>query len=136
MLADPSLNKFDYSFVVKELPKTLEEAYISLILKNGKSPDRCCSYRPIALLNVDWKLLSKILSMRLELFLPTIIGTDQTGFIQSMNSSDNIRHLLNVIYTFKVKSIDGLVLSLDAEKAFDRIEWSYLFFETKTKTKR
>ncbi len=65
--------------------------------------------------------------MRLEKILPTIVGTDQTGFIQGRNSSDNIRHLLNVIYTFKVKSIDGLVLFLDAEKAFDRIEWSYLF---------
>ncbi len=88
----------------------------------------CSSYMPIALLNVDRKLLSKILAMRLENILPKIIGTDQTGFIRGRNSSDNIRHLLNMIYTFKVKSIDGLVLPLDAEKAFDRIEWSYLFF--------
>ncbi len=128
MLADPLLNMFNYSFVVKELPKTLEGAYISLILKNGKSPDMCSSYRPIALLNVDRKLLSKILAMRLENILPKIIGTDQTGFIRGRNSSDNIRRLLNMIYTLKVKSIDGLVLPLDAEKAFDRIEWSYLFF--------
>lgn len=111
---------FNYSFVVKELPKTLGEAYISLILKEGKSPDICSSYRPISLLNVDRKLLSKILAMRLEKILSMIIGIDQTGFIQGRNSSDNIRCLLNVIYSFKVKSIDGLVLSLDAEKAFDR----------------
>jgi len=68
--------------VVKELPKTLREANITLILKRGKNPDLCSSYRPIALLNVDRKLLSKILALRLEKILPTIIGIDQTGFIQ------------------------------------------------------
>lgn len=88
---------FNYSFVVKELPKTLREANISLILKKGKSPDLCSSYRPIALLNVDQKLLSTIVAMRLEKILPTIIGIDQTGFTQGRNSSDNIRHLINVI---------------------------------------
>lgn len=55
----------------------------------------------VALLNIDRKLLSKILAVCIEKILPTIIGTDQTGFIQGRNSSDNIRRLLNVNKSLK-----------------------------------
>lgn len=128
IIVEPLLDMFNHSFITGEFPQTLKEANISLILKKGKCPDLCGSYRPIALLNVDRKLLSKILATRLEIFLPVLIREDQTGFIKGRNSATNVRRLLNAIVAFKQKSIDGLVLSLDAEKAFDRIEWSYLLY--------
>lgn len=49
------------SFATGELPQTLKRANISLVLKKGKVLESCAAYRPIALLKVDRKLLSKIL---------------------------------------------------------------------------
>lgn len=52
---------------------------------------------------------------------------DQTGFIPDRHSFFNIRHLFNIIYADCDQSNDLSVLSLDAEKAFDQLEWPYLF---------
>ncbi len=49
------------------------------------------------LLNVDTKILAKILAIRLESILPTIINPDQTGFVKGRSSAHNVRRLLNII---------------------------------------
>lgn len=77
---------------------------------------------------MDVKILSKVLTRCLESLLPIIINEDQTGFIKGRNSYNNIRRLLNIIQLSEQQQIDSIVLSFDAEKAFDRIEWTYLFF--------
>ena len=69
------------------LPQTLTEASISLILKPDKDPLNCSSYRPISLLNTDYKILAKTLTSRLEKVVPDIISTDQTGFMKDRHSS-------------------------------------------------
>ncbi len=96
------------------------------MLKKDKDPLDCASYRPISLLNCDVKILAKVLASRLEDVLPTVISPDQTGFIKNRQSFFNIRRLLNVVY-FQHQSVPECVVSLDAEKAFDRVEWEYLF---------
>ena len=128
ILLEPMMNMFNHSFDCGTLPPSLREANISLILKKGKCPENCASYRPISLLNADLKILSKILARRLEGLLPILVKEDQTGFIKGRNSYNNIRRLLNIIQLSEQREVDGLVISLDAEKAFDRVEWSYLFF--------
>ena len=128
ILLDPLLSMLNHSYESGILPQSLREANISLILKKGKCPCSCASYRPIALLNSDQKLLSKILALRLEKVLPCIINEDQTGFVKGRSSSDNVRRLLNIIQLTQNCKDPALVLSLDAEKAFDRVEWSYLFY--------
>ncbi len=75
-----------------------------------------------------WKILSKILATQLEDLLPKIIKEDQTGFIKDRNTRNNVRRLLNVIQAFWQTDIDGPVLSLDTEKAFDRLERACLFY--------
>lgn len=131
LLVKPLLAMFNDSFEKRALPKTLTEENISLILKKDKPADVCSSYRPISLLNLDFKILSKILALRLEKILPTIINNDQTGFITGRNSCNNVRRLLNIIQLCQQNNLKGMVVSLDAEKAFDRIEWDFLFFTLK-----
>lgn len=75
------------------LPLSLTQASISLILKRNKDPVFCVSYRPILLLNVDVKLLAKLLAMRLESVLPSVISSDQTGFIKNIHYFSNIRNI-------------------------------------------
>lgn len=104
---------------------SFSEACITLIAKKGKDPTECGSYRPISLLNTDAKILAKVFAHRLENTLPTIISKDQTGFIKGRQSYFNIRRLFNIVYSASEK-VPECVVSLDAEKAFDRVEWVYL----------
>ena len=99
------------------MPPTLSEANISLLLKKDKDPLECSNYRPISLLNVDQKILAKVLASRLQQALSALISTDQTGFMAGRNSSSNTRRLLNIIGSPN-PVLPEVVISLDAEKAF------------------
>uniref|UniRef100_A0A3Q3H395 Reverse transcriptase domain-containing protein n=2 Tax=Kryptolebias marmoratus TaxID=37003 RepID=A0A3Q3H395_KRYMA len=109
------------------IPPSWRHASISLLLKEGKSPLDCSSFRPISLLNVDYKIVAKVLARRLENILPKIINPDQAGFIKMRYGTDNIRRVLNVVQYLNTHKKPAVIVSLDAEKAFDRVEWQFLF---------
>lgn len=119
-------NLFNESLDNGILPPTLRLAAITLILKPGKTPTDCSSYRPISLMGVDTKILCKILAKRLEPHIPTLVHNDQNGFVKSRQGFHNIRRVLNIIHCNNNAKHTAL-LSLDARQAFDRIEWNYLF---------
>lgn len=123
------LKTYNYSFsTAHHLPETMTQANICLILKKNKDSEDPASYRPVSLINVDAKILAKILSLRLESVMTLLVKPDQSGFIKGRNSFHNIRRLLNILQQANIKNIKGLVVSLDSLKAFDRVEWLYLFF--------
>uniref|UniRef100_A0AAR2J8F3 Reverse transcriptase domain-containing protein n=1 Tax=Pygocentrus nattereri TaxID=42514 RepID=A0AAR2J8F3_PYGNA len=120
------LRMFIHSTKLGTLPKTLYAAHISLLLKPGRDKTDLSSYRPIALLNTDLKILSTVLANRLKQYITSIIHPDQTGFIPNRFSFFNVRRLMDIIYhKYHGVSAQG-VLSLDAEKAFDQVEWGYI----------
>lgn len=96
-----------------------------MLHKPGRDPQSCFSYRPISLINADIKIYSTI-AMRLDKFVGKLINLDLTGFLKGRLASD-VRWLLHVITDAKKTGLPGGLLFLDAEKAFDRLEWGYLW---------
>lgn len=111
------------------LPPSFNQACITLLHKKYKGPLDCTSYRPISLLNTDVKVLAKILTHSLEVILPSVISRDQTGFIKRRHLFYVICWLFNILYSSEHADSECLT-SMDAEKAFDRVEWSYFFFKS------
>lgn len=108
-------------------PPTWKEAIISLIPKEGKDRTECGSYRPISILNVDYRIYTSVMARRMEEFLPTLIHNDQTGFIHMRQTHDNIKRTLHIMDHIRQHKVKAMILSLDAEKAFDSVSWQYLY---------
>lgn len=75
----------------------MNTALISLILRKGKDPTLCASWRPLSLIKSDIKLLSEVLTLQLETYLPKLIHPDQNGFVRKHLISDHLHCLLHVV---------------------------------------
>ena len=110
----------------RQLAYTQYLATIVLLYKKGPRPD-IRNWRPIALLNTDYKLLSKIFAERIRTVLPEIIHCDQKGCVSGRYMGENIRLIDDLLFEIENQSPDSIILQLDQEKAFDRVEWDWLF---------
>lgn len=101
---------------------------IVLLPKKAK-PTNMKELRPIALCQVVYKIMAKMLANRLKLVLPSIISETQSAFMPGRLITDNII-IANEIAHFlkgKRKGLEGFVaLKIDIAKAYDKIEWGYL----------
>lgn len=98
-------------------------AAVTLIPKEGKDRTLCSSYRPIAHINADIKVYAKVLATRFKEKMAHLIHPDQVGFVSGRESRDNGVRSLLITEAIKSSGTPGLFLSIDAEKAFDRVDW-------------
>ena len=75
------VDSIDYSYEFGELSNSQKQAIITLIDKKGKDKRMIKNWRPISLINVDTKIISKVLAKRLEKVLPSIIHANQNAFV-------------------------------------------------------
>ncbi len=108
------------------LPQSLCLASITHLQKKDKGPLQCASYRLISVLNADYKITAKVLALQLERVLPSLIHLDQTGFVCGRTSTDSLRRYFNILYHTNELNSQNVILSVDAEKAFNRVKWKYL----------
>lgn len=99
---------------VKLIPKSISR----LMLKD---------WRPLTMLNIDYKIIAKLLASRLQLVLPKLVMPQQTGFVKGRNMYDNILSLWLTQDLAKQRRMEGVFIKLDFEKAFDRVDHDYLW---------
>ena len=105
--------------------KRLNFGVITLVPKL-KEANTIKQYRPICLLNVDYKCFTKLLTNRLVPVAQKIIGENQTGFIKGRNILEGVLVLHEVLHELRRSKKQGLVLKIDFEKAYDRVNWNFL----------
>ena len=114
----------DWIYTTGKLTNSMSGAIIRLLYKKGDRLD-VKNYRPISLINADYKIISKSIATRMSSVLPHIIDMDQTC-VPGRKISDNLHVLRDVVQYCNGNNIDGALLFLDQEKCFDRVEHSFM----------
>lgn len=106
------------------LPMSTKRGVITLMPKKDRDVLMLKNWRSLTMLNVDYKVMAKALATRLKHVLPYFIDADQTGFMAGRSISTNIRKAMEVMEYARVTHSPCVLMSIDYEKCFDRIEHS------------
>lgn len=120
------VNSFNTAYKEGMMSISQRRGVITLVPKEDSYLSALSNWRPITLLNLDYKIVSKVIAKRIEKVLPQIIHSDQTGFVKGRYIGQNIRLINDILEQTKLQNIPGILLLLDFQKAFDTIEWSYI----------
>jgi len=125
-LCDTLVHCFNTAYQSGKLSISQRQGVITLVPKKKQKKEYLENWRPITLLNVDYKIATKAIAKRMENVLQNIINPNQTGYVKGRYIGENIRLISDIMeYTTKNEQA-GIAMFLDFRKAFDTIEWSFI----------
>lgn len=114
-------------FASSKMPEYLNQTLITLVPKCN-NPESFNNYQPISLCNTVYKLVLKILVARIRPLLANLVSPFQTVFVSRRKGVDNAIIVQEIIRTMSKKNGRGglMAIKIDLEKAYDRLEWSFI----------
>ena len=126
MIGKPLIDCINYSYEFGELSSSQKQTIITLIEKKGKDKRVIKNWRPISLINVDEKIISKVVAKRLEKVLQNLIHPSQNAFVKGRSIFDAIRTIDDIVDYTKRNNWSGFMIAIDFEKAFDTLDFRFL----------
>ena len=120
------LDSLNEGYDKKELSSTQSQATLTLLYKKGNKK-LLDNWRPISLLNIDYKLAASVLTLRLKKIIHKIVSHDQAGFMKKRSAAECIRFIQDTIEYCKHTNKAGIILFLDFMKGFDTVDHEFLF---------
>ena len=120
------IESYEYTYKDKQLSQEQKLAIINLIPKKDKDLKFLKNWRPVSLLNTDYKILTKALAEKLQKVIGDIIDRDQIGYIKGRFIGESIRTIFDIKNITEKLDLGGYIALIDFEKAFDSIEWAFL----------
>lgn len=114
-------------FISQKISIYLNQTLIALIPKQP-DPESVSQYRHISLCNTIYKIISKIIILRLRPLLPSLISPMQIAFLEGRRGIDNVIIAQELIYSLRKRKgkTEFVVVKIDLKKAYDRLEWSFI----------
>ena len=103
-----------------------QESIITLIPKTGRPSQSLKGWRPISLLNVDYKIISTAIANRLKSVIGRIISPSQSAYIKGRYIGENSRLVYDIISHINQTRQSGCIMAADFEAAFETVSWPYL----------
>lgn len=85
------------------------------------------NWHPITLLNMDYKILTKLLAIRMKVHMQKLVNHNQTGFIQGRFIGDNLCTVEDGLCILHDEYTEGMIVALDFFKAFDSVNWNLIY---------
>ena len=132
----PEIKEYLYAaintcFKKGELSITQRQGILSLLPKPDKDNLLLKNWRPLTLMNVDYKIITGTIAKRIQKHIDKLISPEQMGFCKGRYIGDNIYKVLNLMEGCKIQQENGMLVLLDFEKAFDMLDWNFIMFALK-----
>ena len=112
----PFLASIHKAFLNQELSTSQKQAVIKMLGKKDKDRRFIKNWRPISLLNIDMKIISKVFSTRIKCVLPDLISANQTVYVQNRFISESERLILDILEIVKKLALEGFLVTIDIEQ--------------------
>ena len=120
------VRSINYGYTSEKLSVTQRLGVLNCLPKPHKSKYLLKNWRPISLLNIDYKIATGVIANRMKPTLQNIIGDQQKGFLKGRNIGECIRTIYDALSEAENRRMVGMILLIDFEKAFDSIEWDFM----------